>query len=376
MANTVFVVKQSITTATPPNGTLESGELGYSFVSNTAFIGGPDGNSVLPIGGLFYIGQGAAAFAAANAAFAAANAASGGSIISAYNQANTATEIATNAYDKANSSNVLAHTTDVKATAAFLNSNTAYDQANTAATNAATADGKAVTADTKAVAAFAKANTALPAAGGTVSGDLGIQGNLTVSGAVTYQNTNAYKICGFNITLNADIPSGLSPIENAGIEINRGNSANVSLIWNESTDIWLFTNAGSVFNQIASNVVVEAAFAKANAVNTFSYAADAKAVAAFAQANTANTVVIPSGRLVGGYTGITGLGTITTGVWQSTDVEVAYGGTGRSTFANNGILYGNLANPVNVTNAGTEGQVLQVNSNGVPEFGIIDGGTF
>lgn len=59
----------------------------------------------------------------------------------------------------------------------------------------------------------------------------------------------------------------------------------------------------------------------------------------------------------------------------STDLEVAEGGTGQSSFTNNGILFGNTAGAISVTAAGTNGQVLQVTSN-VPTFGMLDGGTF
>ena len=77
-----------------------------------------------------------------------------------------------------------------------------------------------------------------------------------------------------------------------------------------------------------------------------------------------------------GQNTITTLGTITTGQWQSTDVAVAYGGTGASTFTSNGILYGNAANAIQVTAAGTDGYFLYSN-NGTPAWtNQLDGGTF
>lgn len=62
---------------------------------------------------------------------------------------------------------------------------------------------------------------------------------------------------------------------------------------------------------------------------------------------------------------------ITTGV-----VGVSVGGTGRTTFANNGVLFGNTTSGIRVTAAGTEGNVLQVNNQGTPFFGMLDGGSF
>ena len=66
-----------------------------------------------------------------------------------------------------------------------------------------------------------------------------------------------------------------------------------------------------------------------------------------------------------------------------TDLAVAYGGTGRSSFTTNGIAYGNGASAIGVTVAGawdsthSVGQLLSVNSSGVPTWtNNIDGGTF
>lgn len=59
-----------------------------------------------------------------------------------------------------------------------------------------------------------------------------------------------------------------------------------------------------------------------------------------------------------------------------TALTVANGGTGAGSFTDNGIIYGNGTGALSVTAAGTEGEVLQAGSGGVPEFGSLDGGTF
>lgn len=56
-------------------------------------------------------------------------------------------------------------------------------------------------------------------------------------------------------------------------------------------------------------------------------------------------------------------------------LNVAFGGTGTTTFTTNGVLYGNGVGPLQVTGAGTDGQVL-VSQGGVPQFRMLDGGTF
>ena len=60
----------------------------------------------------------------------------------------------------------------------------------------------------------------------------------------------------------------------------------------------------------------------------------------------------------------------------TTDLAVTHGGTGASSFTDNGIIYGNGTSALSVTAAGTEGQVLQAGASGVPVFGTLDGGSF
>jgi hypothetical protein len=75
-----------------------------------------------------------------------------------------------------------------------------------------------------------------------------IGGNLTVTGTTTYVNSNTVEIGDNILLLNRDVTG--TPSENAGLEIERGTSANVSLIWNETTDRWTFSNDGTTFYNI------------------------------------------------------------------------------------------------------------------------------
>ena len=59
-----------------------------------------------------------------------------------------------------------------------------------------------------------------------------------------------------------------------------------------------------------------------------------------------------------------------------TDLAVEHGGTGAGTFTSKGVIYGNGTSALQVTSAGTDGQVLQANSTGFPVFADLDGGTF
>ena len=68
-----------------------------------------------------------------------------------------------------------------------------------------------------------------------------------------------------------------------------------------------------------------------------------------------------------GQATITTLGTITTGTWNATTINVGYGGTGATSFTSNGVLYGNGTGAIQATAAGTNGYVLYSNS-GTPDW--------
>jgi len=140
---------------------------------------------------------------------------------------------------------------------------------------------------TNTTAAFAAANgantfantTYVKKAGDTISGDLVVQGNLTTSGVVTYANTQTLLIGDALITLNNDIPAAVAPSEDAGVEVKRGSSANVALLWNEGSDRWTFTNDGTNYRLIASNTDIQSANnyagAMANSGNAYAQAVGA-----------------------------------------------------------------------------------------------------
>jgi hypothetical protein len=81
----------------------------------------------------------------------------------------------------------------------------------------------------------------------TASGHVVVQGNLTVNGTTTTVNSNTVAIGDSIMVLNNDETG--TPSENAGIEIERGTSTNVSLLWNEGTDYWQI-NDGSTTSKI------------------------------------------------------------------------------------------------------------------------------
>lgn len=81
--------------------------------------------------------------------------------------------------------------------------------------------------------------------------DVTVAGNLLVSGATVTVNSETLTIDDNIIVLNNNEAG--TPSQNAGIEVERGTSANVAIRWNESTDKWETTNDGSTYSVIATN---------------------------------------------------------------------------------------------------------------------------
>lgn len=88
-------------------------------------------------------------------------------------------------------------------------------------------------------------NLTIDSFGGTVTVDdnLIVSGDLTVNGTTTTVNTETINLADNIIVLNANATG--APTENAGIEVERGDSPNVVLRWNESTDTWEATKDGT-----------------------------------------------------------------------------------------------------------------------------------
>jgi len=85
----------------------------------------------------------------------------------------------------------------------------------------------------------------------SVAGNATITGNLTVQGTTTSIDSNTVNIGDNIIVLNSDETG--TPSQNAGIEIERGTSTNTLVRWNETSDIWEFTNDGSTYYPIATD---------------------------------------------------------------------------------------------------------------------------
>ena len=76
---------------------------------------------------------------------------------------------------------------------------------------------------------------------------------------------------------------------------------------------------------------------------------------------------------VANQSNITGLGTISSGTWEATDVAVAHGGTGASTLTANGVLIGNGTSAVTAVDLSTKGHILAGDGSGNPQALAVGG---
>jgi hypothetical protein len=83
----------------------------------------------------------------------------------------------------------------------------------------------------------------------TITNNLTVGGNLNVTGSINSVNTTQVNIVDNKINLNTDFAG--SPVADAGIRVERGDSPDVEILWNETSDNWTLTNNGTNYNAIA-----------------------------------------------------------------------------------------------------------------------------
>lgn len=226
------------------------------------------------------------------------------------------------------------------------------------------------------------------------SGDVAVAGDLTVTGNdIKSSSATALTLSGADVTVAGDLTvtgndikssGGTTALTLSGADVTVAGNLTVngsSTIVNSTTvtidDVILKLADGNTANSVDTGVYgeyVEAAttkyagwFRDASDSNIFKYFVGLQAEPT-TTVNTAGT----------GYTVGTILANLTGGTITSlaTDLAVADGGTGASTFTTNGVLYGNGTGAIQATAAGTDTYILK-SASGVPTWSnVIDGGTY
>lgn len=82
----------------------------------------------------------------------------------------------------------------------------------------------------------------------TVSGNLTVNGNLDVQGSINSISTTEINIVDNKVVLNSNVTG--TPTTDAGIKVERGDSSDVEILWDETSDQWQLTNDGTNYHEI------------------------------------------------------------------------------------------------------------------------------
>ena len=307
----------------------------------------------------------------------------------------TVTQITGGLNDTTNASYAQANTARTTANDAYGQANTAYGQANNAYSSANLSYEQAN-------ASYNVANTKLASVGGTLSGDLIITGNLTVSGNSTTLNTEVLTVEDAEVVLLSNVAG--TPALNAGIIVNRGTSTNTFLRWDEALDEWGWSDSGTTtyyFEDLRAglattnttfgtvntslgtiNTSYQAAYAQANTAHGTANDAYGQANTAYGQANSAygaaNNRVLKAGDTMTGQLNISsggllvtdnvGIG-VTPSAWNSDYKALNIG--------SKGIVYGRVGSQETAIGTNwyrTTAAVFAYASNGFATFYIQDSG--
>ena len=115
----------------------------------------------------------------------------------------------------------------------------------------------------------------------TTANNFFVEGDLIVSGNITTISSEELNVDTSFIVLNANLTSSLTPILDAGIEVNRGNQANTRLYWDESGNRWHLTYGNGLTDRaipITLDDVLDNGFASNNniTINGISTLVDAQ----------------------------------------------------------------------------------------------------
>jgi len=341
MANTIRI-KRRVSGATGAPSTLKSAELAYNMADDTIYAGfGDDGSgnatSIKPVGG-----EGTFAKLASPAL-------TGNPTAPTQTEGDSSTKIATTAFV----ATAVSGLSGGGVSSVGLSLPDIFTVTNSPVTSSGTLTGTLATQTTNKVFAAPNGSTGAPtfralvaddipalsylsSSGGTVSGNVIVTGDLTISGTTTTVNSTTVEVADKNIELGkVETPSDTTA-DGGGITLK--GTTDKTFNWVDATDAW------------TSSEHLNLLTGKAYYINGAS--------------------VLSGSALGSGVTSssLTSVGTIGTGTWQGTAVALGYGGTGGDlSAASDGAIFKKSGTALVAATAGTD--YLSSTS-------TVDGGTF
>ena len=213
--------------------------------------------------------------------------------------------------------------------------------------------------------------------GNDLSDNVVISGNLTVQGTTTTVESTTITIDDPVIALADNTTSNTSDGLDRGVRFKWGTGSAVAtgfFGFDIQSERFVFTKDETVTSDDFSSPWSDAEFG-----DVYATGADIGNIQIGITGD--NEIDTVSGNLTidsnGGTVTIDDNLSVTGTVTLTNDLAVTEGGTGVSSFTDNGVLYGDGSNALDVTAAGSQYDILQAGAGGVPVFSnIIDGGTY
>lgn len=384
---TLVQIKRSTANTLP--GSLQAGELAYSYASNVVFIGDTAGG-VMNIGGKFYtdlVDNATAANGASNFVRRYANGSAQFSQLDILLSPTSDSHVATKAYvDNAVSGNVtLASLNDVNIGTAFSDQNNKILIGNSAGYYVGTSVSGNVTVSNTGVFVIGNQQVVGSMLADTLAGNKTFSDTITIGKDLTVSGN--LNVLGNTVTVNVETLS----VEDSLIKLASNNTTDAVDIgffgvYNSNTYAGLYRDASD--NKFKLFTDYTGADPTGNVIGTTARAtleANLDAITVLTQsANVVGTLNVGTAAVSQNLTvsqnaNITGTLNVTSAVWLSSltlgsALPTGSGGTGLSSFTANGVFFADTSSSVNFA-TGTEGQVLQIAS-GVPAFAMLDGGSF
>lgn len=206
-----------------------------------------------------------------------------------------------------------------------------------------------------------------------------IAGNLTVSGMTTTVDSTTVSVADPVFVIGE---AGASDDgKDRGIEFNYydGSAKTGYFGWDNSADAFTFISDASNNNEVFTGNAGNVAFGDIAGTLTTAAQPNITGLGTITSGVWSSTFI---GQLYGGTGGdssnATGVAVVTGGQWSyETNLDVPIGGTGLSTVSTDGILLGNGVGNMTVLAVGTAGQKLAIGAGGSPEWSdTFDGGTW